>query len=220
MAALGGSAPARRGVCVPRALLTQPPENVNVGRQAGPFLSPCFSLFYHCRRPRPFYLYRFVRPRARLEESNLRMTPSADYLSVKCAPSIRYLPRRRKDLDRVFSRVSKSRAEVFFSRDRIPVISVALREDARRPSALKALDAVRLVSFKETEIARSVCVRAHPNRPRLRETHPLHAEIRYRIPERFNHRFSFPRRVSPRSPPAGREKERERESSLAERSYH
>lgn len=32
MAALGGSTPARRGVCVPRALLTQPPENVNVGR--------------------------------------------------------------------------------------------------------------------------------------------------------------------------------------------
>lgn len=40
----------RRGCCVPRALLTQPPENVNAG--SSPFLiSSCFSLFYHCQAP-------------------------------------------------------------------------------------------------------------------------------------------------------------------------
>lgn len=60
MMALCESISARRD-CVPRALLTQPPENVNVG---SPFLSLCFSLFYHWHPLHlVLYLYRFVRPR-------------------------------------------------------------------------------------------------------------------------------------------------------------
>lgn len=82
MAAFGGSTPARRGVCVPRALLTQPPENVNVGRS---FL---ISLLFFILPPpayplssRPLSLSFCPTSRARLEESNLRMTPSAPIIS-------------------------------------------------------------------------------------------------------------------------------------------
>lgn len=64
MAALGGSTPARRGVCVPRALLTQPPENVNVGRA---FLISLLFFILPLLLPSrlALYLYRSVRPRAR-----------------------------------------------------------------------------------------------------------------------------------------------------------
>lgn len=82
MAAFGGSTPARRGVCVPRALLTQPPENVNVGRS---FL---ISLLFFILPPPAYPLSSRLlslsfcpTSRARLEESNLRMTPSAPIIS-------------------------------------------------------------------------------------------------------------------------------------------
>lgn len=63
--------------CVPRVLLTQPPENVNVDSS---FLI-CLLFFYHYRRPFPlvFYLYCFV-CFVQSGKSNLEMTPFADYL--------------------------------------------------------------------------------------------------------------------------------------------
>lgn len=81
MAALGESTPARRGVCVPRALLTQPPENVNVGAQALSYLLAFLYFTTAGALPSLSFIFIVLSDRARLGKSNLRMTPSADYLS-------------------------------------------------------------------------------------------------------------------------------------------
>lgn len=80
----------RRGCCVPRALLTQPPENVNAG--SSPFLiSSCFSLFYHCQAPSLSLALLSLSfcPTSRAafsSKSNLRVIPLAPIIFLQRVP--------------------------------------------------------------------------------------------------------------------------------------